>query len=179
MSRSSYTETRLDTEEFAQSTFCTETFLNRSSCTETLFRHRRVCTEQFYTKTLLHPEILTQRAIFTKPISREKVARETCYRFFWRCTRISCWRVAQISHILDDGHARSLRILPPFRVSKAFVPPAPAVLREDHRRSGKTVIRRCLKVFFTQLFMPVSMCTCLYTRMFRGCFQTVAATCLV
>ena len=179
----------LDTEDFAQSTFYTETLLNRSSCTETLLQTEEFAQSIFNTTTLLHTEAFTQRAVFTKPISREMegCTGQAFYRCFWRCACSSCRKGAETSHTLDDGHARSLRILPNFLsirkrsardgcVSKASVPPAPVALIEDLER---LVTCKCLKVFSHSclhwyLCTPVS-----YTPVFRGCFQRVVDTCLV
>ena len=153
------TQKLLHRDPFTHEGFYTETLSNRSSCTETLLDTVEFAQSSLYTETILHTETFTQSSLYTESslytahFAREGCTGQTFYRCFWRCTRISCRRVAHTSFYYfssEDEHARSPQtvgrapattcILPQFLaintrfgrngcVSEASVPPAPAALR--------------------------------------------------
>ena len=153
------TQKLLPRDPFTHEGFYTETLSNRSSCTETLLDTVEFAQSSLYTETILHTETFTQSSLYTESslytahFAREGCTGQTFYRCFWRCTRISCRRVAHTSFYYfssEDEHARSPQtvgrapattcILPQFLaintrfgrdgcVSEASVSPAPAALR--------------------------------------------------
>ena len=70
------TQKLLHRDPFTHEGFYTETLSNRSSCTETLLDTVAFTQKPFYTQRPLHRVAFTQRAVFTLPILREKVARD-------------------------------------------------------------------------------------------------------